>query len=113
MRSYCFERFYNIPLKYRGPWQLVYGHGDFRVRKSQTRIAIARNCRASVSAGADFADAARTIEQIIPLIRGVRFDFSGVKGLERPALLRFQKAFLRLARALKKKNIPFTLEGKG
>lgn len=107
IKQYCFERFYHIPLKYRGSLQLIFKNNSFKVQKSQTKIVIGESCRALVVAGADFVTVASTVESIVPLIKSIHFDVAILKGLEKSALLDFQKSFHRLIKILRKnkKNI--------
>jgi len=73
MKWYYLERFYYVPLKYRGSWQLVVQDDSFEARQCQTYISIDRNRNAHIVLGFDFVSLERTIQEISPLVSRVSF----------------------------------------
>ena len=105
LKLYCFERFYHMPIKYRGSAQLIFKNKDFEVRKSQTKIAINKNCQTLAVLGSDFQDVASTIENMIPLTKSIHFDASIIRTLKEPSLSDFRNIFHRLIKILRDKKI--------
>jgi len=110
IKLYCYERFYNTPLKYRSSLQLIFKNNKFDVISSQTKIIINKNRHSLIMLGPDLMDIYSTIEDITSLITSVHFDVGIIKKLRKSILTDFINIFHVLIKVLRDKKININLD---
>lgn len=110
LKSYCFERFYNIPLKHRRQQHLSFEKSHFVLFESKSKIIIDKERHSLIVLDNDLEQILNTFKNIIPLIESVHFDVSIIKRLKNTSLKTFIENFHQIIKVLRDNGIHINLE---